>query len=683
MGDKPLNRKLVVSLTLLVACGGSGSHESTTAVRASTRYSLANGCWRVPSDASGSVGPFFLKPTALGRYLFLDQASTLVSADGSGVRRDPTPSEASVWTLEEADGIGRFTVFSESSNRFLDVDEATSDFRLVETATALTFELAEGCAVFPEAEVNATGEPFKGNGVGEPVLGFAESHLHITATDFLADTHYGRPFHRFGVTHALGDCAERHGPNGLQDYVGNVYAYSDPLRPHDTRGWPTFGEWPNRVSRTHEQTYYKWLERAWRAGLRVLVNLLVENETLCSLQAVAHSMPLRNCNEMDSARLQVRQIHDLQDYIDAQEGGPGKGWFRIVTSPAEARQVIDEGKLAVILGIEASHLFDCGVKLGVPQCDEATIERELDEFYDLGVRMVFPIHEFDNAFGGNGIFNDLFLNLGNFYDTGRFWETYECPDQPYYYEAGSKLRGVPVPASGDPITGALIDATGGLAPIYDPNIQHCNARWLTDLGRFLIERLIAKKVMIDVDHLELEIKSQVLDIAEAQDPPYPVMSSHGGHGGISEEQARRIFALGGLIFDYKGNGREYVASQRQARAFKDDRFFFGYGFGADTNGLGAQADPRVGDDVTPVPYPFTLFQGEGWGPEFADVAPVTFDRQRTGERIFDTNVEGMAHYGLVADFVEEVRLEGGEEAIRDLYRSAEAYLQMWEHVVNR
>jgi hypothetical protein len=43
----------------------------------------------------------------------------------------------------------------------------------------------------------------------------------------------------------------------------------------------------------------------------------------------------------------------------------------------------------------------------------------------------------------------------------------------------------------------------------------------------------------------------------------------------------------------------------------------------------------------------------------------------------------MSHYGLVADFVEEVRLEGGKEALDALYNSAEAYVQMWERAYNR
>ena len=41
----------------------------------------------------------------------------------------------------------------------------------------------------------------------------------------------------------------------------------------------------------------------------------------------------------------------------------------------------------------------------------------------------------------------------------------------------------------------------------------------------------------------------------------------------------------------------------------------------------------------------------------------------------------MSHYGLVADFVEEVRIEGGQEALNALYNSAETYLQMWEQTL--
>ena len=89
-------------------------------------------------------------------------------------------------------------------------------------------------------------------------------------------------------------------------------------------------------------------------GLRVFVNLFVENRQLCEL----YPLKQNNCDEMTSVRLQNRDLEALEDYIDAQNGGPGKGWFRIVKDPFEARRVINEGKLAVVPGIEVSNLFD-------------------------------------------------------------------------------------------------------------------------------------------------------------------------------------------------------------------------------------------------------------------------------------------------------------------------------------
>ena len=50
--------------------------------------------------------------------------------------------------------------------------------------------------------------------------------------------------------------------------------YGEPGPRHDPVGWPTFNDWPHHKSLTHEQAYYRWLERAWRGGLRIFVNLL-------------------------------------------------------------------------------------------------------------------------------------------------------------------------------------------------------------------------------------------------------------------------------------------------------------------------------------------------------------------------------------------------------------------------
>ena len=69
----------------------------------------------------------------------------------------------------------------------------------------------------------------------------------------------------------------------------------------------------------------------------MFTNLLVDNNQLCKI----YPFKRNSCNEMDGVRLQAQRIRELERYIDAQNGGPGEGWFRIVTDPFEARRVIN------------------------------------------------------------------------------------------------------------------------------------------------------------------------------------------------------------------------------------------------------------------------------------------------------------------------------------------------------
>jgi hypothetical protein len=724
----------VLVALLLAACGSSNApsdDSGSPSIKPVTRYDMANACYALKSvtqsayavrsngsyqaaavDAATAT-PFFMKPTALGKYLFFSDDASMMAATRSGlqpyaVNSVAAPMEAADWIVDR-NADGQFTVYSAIAAKFLAVDVASGTLVLAEDGDNARFEFvpARGCKPFPELQTNAIGKTFKGQGVDQPVLGFADVHVHVSATTFLGGAHHGWPFHRFGVTHALGDCAESHGPNGVLDIVGNLMGGpGSPLATHDTQGWPTFVDWPKRDSLTHEAVYYKWLERAWMAGMRILVNDLVENEVLCRLQSLAGTANLvglnvgdlltdlsklpnpAHCNEMNSAVSQVQFMHDMQDYIDAQEGGPGKGWMRIVESPQQAREVINDGKLAVVLGIEISHLFNCKVtKVGgllpdINSCDKDEIDTQLKRLTDLGVRQMFPIHEFDNALGGNGIFDGMILNVGNFIDTLGFWETYDCPDQEYFFSAGaSMVTSLPQPL--DPLTNLLSNLTQGLLPLY-PKAKQCNRRWTTELGDYAFKRLMEEKIIIEVDHLELQMKTELLDLAEAQTPVYPLVSTHGGHGGISMEQAGRILAGGGLIYPMKGNGRGFANDLEKLRTIRSGDQLFAMGYGADTNGLASQSGPR-GSDAAPVQYPFTLFSGPDWGAEFNRVQPITFEQSTVpeGNRRFDINAEGLTHYGMIADWIEEVRLEGGQEALRDLYNSAELYLQMWERTLNR
>lgn len=53
------------------------------------------------------------------------------------------------------------------------------------------------------------------------------------------------------------------------------------------------------------------------------------------------------------------------------------------------------------------------------------------------------------------------------------------------------------------------------------------------------------------------------------------------------------------------------------------------------------------------------------------------DKQTTGERTWDFNTDGAAHYGVVPDWIEDIRIVGGQEVVDDLFTGAESYLRTW------
>ena len=53
----------------------------------------------------------------------------------------------------------------------------------------------------------------------------------------------------------------------------------------------------------------------------------------------------------------------------------------------------------------------------------------------------------------------------------------------------------------------------------------------------------------------------------------------------------------------------------------------------------------------------------------------------TGDRKFDFNQDGLAHVGLLPDFIKDLTNVGLTEADLDpLLNSAEAYIRMWEKI---
>ncbi len=619
-----------------------------TAAPAEDRYSLAGGCYEVVAGGERE-GPYRFQATDLGRYLLMDGDGRFVAGTGSTRSTVAAPSTAADWQ----------------------VDDRGEGFRLWLPSTAqdwhtaeVTFEPAPGCASFPEIEVNVSGPHLRGDTAFEEVSGFFDAHLHITAHEFLGGkVHCGRPWHPWGVTYALADCPDHAIADGAGAVLENFLSAGSPVGTHDTTGWPSFTGWPRPESLTHEQTYYRWMERAWRGGLRMVTNLLVENRVLCEL----YPLKLNDCDEMASVRLQAQRLRELERYIDAQSGGPGEGWFRIVDDPFEARRVANEGKLAVILGIEISEPFGCRSTLGVPQCTEADIDAQLDELHELGVRQLVVIHKFDNALGGvafDGGTKGPIINVGNFYGTGRFWAMETCDAE----STGVHDNDQSLPEGLDQHTalfGAILSTFApGVLPVYPPP-HHCNVLGLSDLGAHAVQAMVDRQMIVDVDHMSVRARQQALDLLE--DQAYSgVISSHSWS---TPDAYPRVSALGGLNSPYAGGSAGFVEQWRELKASADPRYLFGIGYGADSNGLGAQGGPRSDAADNPVRYPFTGLGG------------AVVEQQVSGTRTYDINQDGVAHYGLYLDWIEDLRVQAGEEIVADLARGSEAYLQTWERAL--
>jgi len=631
----------ILAAAALVAAGLAGSSSgSATADPGQTRYSLVNGCFRIDTPAGPLVpaaGPYRMRATTLGEYLLYGRDHEVLEASASTIRPAQEPSAAAVWTVDGS-GASGFTISNTATG----------------TSSPATFTPDTGCAEFPEARSGATGTPGPGATNG-PIQGTIDAHAHITAFEFMGGNfHCGRPWHPYGVEYALPDCARyRTGTNGL---IADFLDHGEPFHVSDTAGWPTFRDWPKPSVLTTEGAYWTSIERSWKAGLRVMTVDLVDNESLCTMMTDRRNP----CDDMASVRIQAAGLRALQDYIDAQAGGPGQGFFRIATDPGEARRIAEAGKLAVVLGMELSDPLGCGVFLGQPECTRADVDRWLAELRNIGVSSFFPVHKFDNAFGGTKMDHDvtgLLVNAGNFMQTGTFWNVQACPGP----EHDSTQPSIPIAGHINQflanLTGPLIG--GAPLPLY-PAGPHCNARGLTDLGSYLINRMIDHGFLIEVDHLSEATADRVMSIIE-QRGYSGVVSSHGWD---SEKTTARVYAAGGFAVPYASEPATFVRAWRDARAMPRPSGEFGFGFGSDMNGIAGQgAAPGPGT----IRYPFTSHDGQ-----------VSFDRERWGERTFDFNTDGTATYGSYADWLEAVRILGGPEVMADVFRGAEIFLRMWD-----
>ena len=169
-------------------------------------------------------------------------------------------------------------------------------------------------------------------------------------------------------------------------------------------------------------------------------------------------------------------------------------------------------------------------------------------------------------------------------------------------------------------------------------------------------------MIVNPDHMSQKAVDDTLDAAEARH--YSGVISP--HGWMDPRNWPRIWKLGGMAFPGAGSaagvrrGLEDLPAEARRRTTSA-------GATAPTSAASPTGRPGAGRLADAITYPFKSIDGA-----------TTVQRQRTGKRTFDYTKEGVAHYGLYADWLEEVAKPAGRRSRATCCRGSEAYLEMWE-----
>lgn len=272
----------------------------------------------------------------------------------------------------------------------------------------------------------------------KPIKGWADLHVHqMGAFGFHGAGHRPMPFDELVICEGdkTEDCVER---KALKDYAALSVNFT-------------------RINQMKE---------AYDNGMRFMVMSAVNNRLLSDFPITSTTPHKPNphlpTRDMDAAKLQLRAAHFFDQKHD---------WYQIVTSPDEAKKAIDNGKLAVMLAVEISEFLPAY---------EGNWKHQLEELYDLGVRMVEVVHERNNDFSGAAIHHiPMMKALQNLQK-----DTYHTNEKGH-----SKLG-------------------------------------LTEEGLKLVDELVRRKMLIEADHLSSQAREDLFKHLSKKHKYYPIMYSH-------------------------------------------------------------------------------------------------------------------------------------------------------------
>lgn len=463
------------------------------------------------------------------------------------------------------------------------------------------------------------------------VPGFADIHLHQMA-EFAFGGAWMYGSHKGPEEEALAKCSggsifggdhARTKYSVLNEFLGKVQGSDGDTGWHFGKryGYPDYTGWPRWDTIAHHQVWEGHLKQAYESGLSLYVMSAVDFEYLTDCMPDKNKKPGLTDNEMDSVDVQLQAAHDF---------AAERNWVEIAESPEHARQIIHDGKLAMILAIEVSSLFG-----------EDDWEEKLDYYYyHFKVRTMQIGHQLNNRFTGVGPHHYIF----------KFFQILDD----YNNDVSS--------------------------PGFDFDEDGKNVLGLTDEGKALVKGMMDKNMFIDIAHLSERAVNDVYSIA-VENNYYPMILSHGHLRSIMLDEKQeeekttpdyvikmiretggmiglrtgpeevKTYAHSGVVNDCHGSTKSFA----QAYQYGVKGLKVNIAFASDMNGFIQQLRPRFGSSKE------TLSEN-GENPATMINTPLDY--------------QGFGHIGLEGDIITDLKMLGVDTS--GLENSAETFIRVWE-----
>ena len=293
-------------------------------------------------------------------------------------------------------------------------------------------------------------------------------------------------------------------------------------------GYPQLQGYPTSSQMLGQTMHGEWVRRAYDGGLR-LMSALAVNNWMVSSHPIKRAV-LGSPAPEDDRRSAEAQIKDIKAWAQRPEN---RSWVEIALTPADARRIIADDKLAIVLGVELDTLGNfvpngewkepgaVVMPKGAAKQREL-IADELDRLHELGVRQVGAFHYVSGVFGGTAMSERMF-NEVNRKITGDNVQVESGDAEGIRYRLDVDAWGV----SG--VAGRTLATGHGPARQFErgwatTRLGHINRMGLTKTGAILFDELAKRGMLVDIDHASLNSTKDLLQLAGARD--YPILSSH-------------------------------------------------------------------------------------------------------------------------------------------------------------